>query len=617
MAERTQQELQHLDVPLRQRIAYSQGYVGPFKLESARLEETGCHYFLRPGGCDQIMDWSRTNELGLFPDLPLLIRSVLQYCNNLEELSFMESGVIHLVADAFILLRDSHGSSPQPRFSWSQNGVVTLLTKCIARLSHERGVFERAADALQAPDPGDYDNHLEDFDWRGLPPETKTAPVLIDLTGEGQHVFRPFLFLADHGLLHLIITWVHKDDAFCVALTCRPARDVLMSCGKDIPGNSRLMDTSDFFSNHPFVGYRYSTRPEAILQSVRRTAWAFSSFPVLKCLHLDGPRAAHICAVAASIGALATLQWLRSWGTPWDDRTCSGAARGGHLAVLQWARSEGCDWSSATCSQAALGGHLSILQWARENGCAWGTDTCSSAARVGHLVILNWLQSQDCERNNDTFFEAARGGHLTVLQWALTESLQPDSWTPTHEAPIYEDVPSSRRYGRTRDEFHRVESGERVPPLRDFPWEWTLHWGCPFTQRAVGHLWTASGDCPSPDCDTLDCTICTSIADCTKFSMCCKEVPVSYTFLMCKLAAEEGPEAVYSWRTYYRCGSNRALILFLLACVWELRRYGSRPPVDTDPTDSHYSPAMQRGQALNGLIRLLRGNTDGLGPLPA
>jgi hypothetical protein len=596
MAEHTQQELQRFGVPMKQRVAYLKGDVGPFKRELARLKE-------KP---DQIMEWSRTNELGQLPDLPLLIRSILQYCNNLEELSFMENGVIRLVADAFILLRDDHNASQRPRFSWSPSGIVTLLAKCIARLSHERGVYERAANALQAPDPRDFDDHLENFDWRGLPSETSAAPVLIDLTGEGQPVFRPFLFLAARGLLHLIITWVHKDDAFCVALTCRPARDMLVACGKDTPGTSRSMDTSDFLPNHPYAGYRYTTRPEAVLQSVRRTAWAFSSFPVLKCLHLDGPRAAHICSVAASIGALATLQWLRSWGIPWDGRTCSGAARGGHLAVLQWARSQGCEWSSATCSQAALGGHLSILQWARENGCAWGTDTCSSAARVGHLFILSWLQSQGCERNNDTFFEAARGGHLTVLQWALMESLHPDSWTPTHEAPIHEDVPYSRLYGRTRDEFQRVKSGEGVPPLRDFPWEWTLHWECPFTQQAVGHLWATSGDCASPDCDTLDCT-----------NMYCKEVPVSYTFLMCKLAAEEGPEAVLSWRTYYRCGSNRALILFLLACVWELRRYGGRAPVDTDPTDSHYSPAVQRRQALDGLIRLLRGNTNGLGPLPA
>ena len=87
-------------------------------------------------------------------------------------------------------------------------------------------------------------------------------------------------------------------------------------------------------------------------------------------------------------GQLVFLQFARSIGCYWDDRTCSLAASRGHLAVLQWARENGCPWDSFTCTFAAEGGHLAVLQWARENGANWNFTTCAFAAR-GKGVILS------------------------------------------------------------------------------------------------------------------------------------------------------------------------------------------------------------------------------------
>jgi hypothetical protein len=48
--------------------------------------------------------------------------------------------------------------------------------------------------------------------------------------------------------------------------------------------------------------------------------------------------------------------------------------------VLQWARTNGCPWDERTCLRAAEGGHLEVLQWARANGCLWDEQTCACAA---------------------------------------------------------------------------------------------------------------------------------------------------------------------------------------------------------------------------------------------
>ena len=66
-----------------------------------------------------------------------------------------------------------------------------------------------------------------------------------------------------------------------------------------------------------------------------------------------------ICRIAARVGNLSALQWVRNPVTPngrsedllscpWDTPVCSEAAAGGHLELLQWARSQGCPWDRMT-----------------------------------------------------------------------------------------------------------------------------------------------------------------------------------------------------------------------------------------------------------------------------
>ncbi len=129
-------------------------------------------------------------------------------------------------------------------------------------------------------------------------------------------------------------------------------------------------------------------------------------------------RAGLLCQKAAEGGHLATLQWLRANGVPWDAFTCAHAARGGHLAVLQCLHANGAPWDRWTCAYAARGGHLVLLAWARAHGAPWDQWTCAYAARGGHLAVLQWLRGNGAPWDTWTCTYAAGGGHLVLLAWA-------------------------------------------------------------------------------------------------------------------------------------------------------------------------------------------------------
>lgn len=94
-----------------------------------------------------------------------------------------------------------------------------------------------------------------------------------------------------------------------------------------------------------------------------------------------------VCAQAAEMGKLETLQYARAEGCAWGESTCIRAARAGHLPILQWARAHRCPWSKMTTISAAFGGQLEVLQWCKSNGCAWDETTCESAALGGNFEV--------------------------------------------------------------------------------------------------------------------------------------------------------------------------------------------------------------------------------------
>ena len=150
------------------------------------------------------------------------------------------------------------------------------------------------------------------------------------------------------------------------------------------------------------------------------SATIFGSVSAMQYLRSVGcPWSQRTCFLAAEHGHLHILQMARDYGYPWSDvRTCTVAAKNGHLHIVQYARDNGCPWDKETCANAAWNGHFNILQYARKYGCPCDELTCVNAAWNGHLHILHYARENGCPCDELTCVNAALNGHLHILQYA-------------------------------------------------------------------------------------------------------------------------------------------------------------------------------------------------------
>jgi len=191
----------------------------------------------------------------------------------------------------------------------------------------------------------------------------------------------------------LVFSWLDSSSLALAAWVCTKWRDT----AREVRGE----------------GKRFQLVLADLVPCTTVLAWAAENImklpPKLRC---------ELCEMAASKGALATLQWARNNGCDWGNNTCTWAAENGHLEVLQWARKNDCPWNAWTCANAALGGHLELLQWAREQGCPWSEWTCTYAAEGGHLDVLQWARMNGCPWKKFACWLAAKGhNHATVEAW--------------------------------------------------------------------------------------------------------------------------------------------------------------------------------------------------------
>ena len=123
----------------------------------------------------------------------------------------------------------------------------------------------------------------------------------------------------------------------------------------------------------------------------------------------------------------------RGSGCRWDERACTAAVKGGHLDVLVWLRSASppCPWKEAElCNIAAAVGSLQMLQYLRANGCPWSDEATRVAAQHGHLSVLEFMVMPSSSPNHGPlpFSEqvcasAAFEGHLHILQFARSAAV--------------------------------------------------------------------------------------------------------------------------------------------------------------------------------------------------
>lgn len=104
------------------------------------------------------------------------------------------------------------------------------------------------------------------------------------------------------------------------------------------------------------------------------------------------------CNDAAAAGDIEALQKLRIAGACWSPSTCAVAASRGQLAVLQWLRAQDppCPWTARCYEFAVIGSQHKILEWlrAQDPPCPWDGAASSSAVRAGAINILRWLYAE-------------------------------------------------------------------------------------------------------------------------------------------------------------------------------------------------------------------------------
>ncbi|AJF97472.1 ankyrin repeat protein [Pandoravirus inopinatum] len=107
---------------------------------------------------------------------------------------------------------------------------------------------------------------------------------------------------------------------------------------------------------------------------------------------------------AAEYGRVDILAYLDAQNIGgFNEDACAFAAQGAHLATLQWLRAHGCPWDASTCALAAHGGHLDALQWAHDNGCPWNSRTTCYAQKQGHTDCLAFARTHGCPELYEPF----------------------------------------------------------------------------------------------------------------------------------------------------------------------------------------------------------------------
>ena len=221
------------------------------------------------------------------------------------------------------------------------------------------------------------------------------------------------------GALSGMDALVLKDDALCVALTCRDFRQSLVRRGVPVRTSLRSLALSEGRLNWAMEVWRDSP------------SW----MPDWTC-----------------------PSWTRDWpnGTSWHG--CRQMARAGSICGLRWARAQGCKWDVWACAEAAFAGHITVLKWLRAEGCEWSVDTCLCAARGGHLEVLKWAMREGCEYYLPFVIHSCQRRYMRCLNQQVALTLAQD-----HKCHEYKTMLSWLTCGCVPKCSLQVPPGIKVP----------------------------------------------------------------------------------------------------------------------------------------------------------
>ncbi|PRP87723.1 hypothetical protein PROFUN_02423 [Planoprotostelium fungivorum] len=102
-----------------------------------------------------------------------------------------------------------------------------------------------------------------------------------------------------------------------------------------------------------------------------------------------------VCAEAARLGKMQTLDWLRGHGCPWDKEVTVHLARNGMLDELEKVHREGCPWDQETFS-AGLECSPQVAEWLLNHGCPVNRRNkrlAIDASERNAVQVVHWLHS--------------------------------------------------------------------------------------------------------------------------------------------------------------------------------------------------------------------------------
>lgn len=128
--------------------------------------------------------------------------------------------------------------------------------------------------------------------------------------------------------------------------------------------------------------------------------------------------------IAALMGHIHILRYLRLQEYPFSWNVCTNAVEGRNIDVLRYLCESGCrNPFDQTCISAARLGYIEGLQYLRSNIYVQHAFVfpylCANAARFGQLECLRYLHESGCPWSCDTCHSALMYDHLDCFQYAL------------------------------------------------------------------------------------------------------------------------------------------------------------------------------------------------------
>ena len=99
---------------------------------------------------------------------------------------------------------------------------------------------------------------------------------------------------------------------------------------------------------------------------------------------------------AASVGDLATLQYLHSVSCPWDERVVAAFLASGDLRGLAFALENGCPLPGELMNKAAITGNIDVLKCLRDHDIPWEANTLNEAVRSKNVECVRYVYGQGC-----------------------------------------------------------------------------------------------------------------------------------------------------------------------------------------------------------------------------